>query len=102
MKTAFIIIENSIGIIDNELGHVSPGREIYEIDLALKELEQRPESCQVDAVVVGWIEIEGNSELYKKHCTDETMLKFDSGYKCRYGDDWPLAVATHFKIRDHI
>ena len=55
---------------------------------------------QHETFVIGWIEIEGNKKLFEKHINDDMMLRFDNGDECRYADDWPFAVATHFQIKE--
>lgn len=65
-------------------------------DIVKQRLETRPN----ETIVSGWIEIEGNKKLFEKHIYDDTMLRFDNGDECRYADDWPFAVATHFQIKE--
>lgn len=45
-----------------------------------------------------WLSFEENIKLFKNAHEDNFLLKFDDGTICRYRDDFPFAVMTHFKI----
>jgi len=47
--------------------------------------------------VKGWIEFEGNENLFNILAKLNCLCKFDDGTICKYNDKHPIAILTHFK-----
>ena len=45
-----------------------------------------------------WLPFEENKDLFENAYKDNYLLRFDDGTICRYRDDFPFAIVTHFKI----
>ena len=49
--------------------------------------------------VSGWLEIEGNESVFNEYAKFNCWCRFDDGTECRYEDEHPMAVMTHFKCK---
>ena len=45
-----------------------------------------------------WLEFERNGHLFCEAAKKNYLCKFDDGTVCRYDDEHPFAILTHFKI----
>ena len=45
-----------------------------------------------------WISVEGNLSLFKIMSKYNCPVLFDNGVECRFNDEHPYAILTHFKI----
>jgi hypothetical protein len=48
--------------------------------------------------VDGWLDYESNKRLFGEYSRANCLCKFDDGTICRYDDEHPIAVLTHFKL----
>jgi len=48
--------------------------------------------------VSDWLSINENIDLLQETNVENILLKFDDGSICKYGDEHPIAIVTHFKI----
>ena len=55
---------------------------------------------QHETIVIGWIEFKGNEKLFNKEARKNCKIMFDDGSICRYNDEHPRAIMTHFKIAE--
>jgi hypothetical protein len=51
-------------------------------------------------VLLGWLDLQTNLELFDIMAKSNCMCKFDDGSECRYNDDHPLEIMTQFKIAE--
>lgn len=50
-----------------------------------------------DSVTNPWIEFKGNEELFNIEARKNCECLFDNGFICKYNDEHPFAIMTHFK-----
>jgi hypothetical protein len=46
-----------------------------------------------------WIAIEGNESVFNEYAKFNCWCKFDNGVECKYNDEHPMAIMTHFKCK---
>jgi len=49
--------------------------------------------------VSGWLELEGNESVFNEYAKANCWCRFDDGTECRYEDEHPMAVMTHFRCK---
>jgi len=49
--------------------------------------------------VSGWLEFEGNESIFNEYAKRNCLCRFDDGTECRYEDEHPMAVLTHFRCK---
>ena len=49
--------------------------------------------------VSGWLEFEGNESIFNEYAKRNCLCRFDDGTECRYEDEHPMAILTHFKCK---
>ena len=49
--------------------------------------------------VSGWLEFEGNESIFNEYAKRNCICKFDDGTECRYEDEHPMAILTHFRCK---
>ena len=49
--------------------------------------------------VSGWLELKGNESVFNEYAKTNCWCKFDDGTECRYEDEHPMAVMTHFRCK---
>jgi hypothetical protein len=49
--------------------------------------------------VSGWLEIEGNESVFNEYAKFNCWCRFDDGTECRYEDEHPMAIMTHFRCK---
>ena len=47
--------------------------------------------------VSGWLEFKGNESIFNEYAKRNCLCKFDDGTECKYEDEHPIAILTHFK-----
>lgn len=47
-----------------------------------------------------WISFEDNKKLFEKEAKRNCECLFDNGESCRYDDEHPFAILTHFKLSE--
>lgn len=73
----------------------------------LSKLKFDRESNPIDAheqvlnllAVSGWLEIKGNESVFNEYAKFNCLCKFDNNTECRYNDEHPMAVMTHFRCK---
>ena len=53
---------------------------------------------EIISPIGGWIEFEGNEKLFEKYAFQNCLCRFDNNFICRYLDNQPIAILTHFKL----
>jgi hypothetical protein len=48
-------------------------------------------------VVKGWLSFDDNTDLFTKYSSRNCRCLFDDGTICRYNDNHPFAILTHFE-----
>jgi len=48
--------------------------------------------------ITGWIEFNSNKELFNVEAKKNCLCKFEDGTVCRYNDEHPEEIMTHFKL----
>ena len=49
--------------------------------------------------VSDWLEFEGNESVFNEYAKTNCVCRFDDGTECRYEDEHPMAVMTHFRCK---
>ena len=49
--------------------------------------------------VSGWLEFEGYESIFNEYAKRNCVCKFDDGTECRYEDEHPMAILTHFRCK---
>lgn len=49
--------------------------------------------------VSGWLEFEGNESIFNEYAKRNCLCRFDDGTECRYEDEHPMAILTHFRCK---
>ena len=63
-----------------------------------KALSARNELLDLFAVS-GWLEIEGNESVFNEYAKFNCWCRFDDGTECKYEDEHPMAILTHFRCK---
>ncbi len=72
--------------------------EMYFVDQIVRLHAKLANNTDIIDGVVDWLPFMENKKLFKNAWKDNYMLKFDDGTECRYRDEHPFAIMTHFKI----
>ena len=49
-------------------------------------------------IISGWIMFVGNEERFNEEAKKNCVIRFDNNVECRYNDQHPNAILTHFKL----